>query len=322
MKSTRTELISLYTSGSTGKPKEIQVQKKHVENSAKRTLDYLSINSGTILNCLSIDHIGGFMQKERARIAGLKFISLKPAKDPFKNVEIPWSEISLLSLVPYQLDFLLDSYPNELSLCSNILLGGAPVPNHLAEKVRKNNLTNCYETYGMTETLSHIALKNTLTQSQFHVLNGITLKSDERDCLVVSDSELEIEGLVTNDIVKITSPSTFKWLGRHDNVINSGGIKHVIELLEDQISKNSGNYRIMIYSLEHPELGETINLIVESNNPILELTQKEFYLSFLNKYQVPKHTTFIPKFSETATQKILRKNTISKASSYKRHKIT
>lgn len=309
--------FTLKTSGSTGKPKEIILLEQHVKNSALRTLKSLKIHSGTVLNCLSTEHVGGFMQVQRSKYGELKLINLTPSKNPFKDKKIPWQEIALLSLVPYQLDHLLDLYPKELALCKNILLGGAPLSKKLKNKISLMGLTNCYETYGMTETLSHIALKKTNFETEFTALEGITLDTDERDCLIINDTKLDIEGLVTNDIVKITSSNSFIWLGRADHVINSGGLKHLVEELENKIEQLPINHRIMVFSRKDEKLGETIHLAIESEDEISTFTKKIFYSKLLSNYEIPKTVVFLPQFIESKTQKIMRNETKKLALDYK-----
>ena len=309
------EIFQFKTSGSTGIPKKINAHRKHLEASAKRTLEFLNIKEGIILNCLSSTHVGGAMQVIRSLVSDLELQSIPPSSNPFENQSIDWDRIALLSLVPYQLELLFDNYKDKLKRCQNILLGGAPLSEQLRIKIKEHQLTNCYETYGMTETLSHIALKNTCTEASYKCLKGVSISQDNRDCAIIADKQLNIPHLITNDIIQLHSASEFTWKGRYDNVINSGGLKHISETLEDKINKKLINRRLFIYKCQDVMLGETVNIAVENKSIIYELTKKEYYKEILNQYEIPKTIIFLPEFKETKNQKILREKSIEKYTS-------
>ena len=303
--------FTFHTSGSTGIPKTITASRSHLEASAKRTLIYFDINSGTVLNCLSVTHIGGAMQVIRALVYKLDLIVVTPSKSPFSIIIIPWEEVEILSLVPYQLDYLLTEIPYNLNQCKTILLGGAPVSNTLKCKLVDVNLSNVYETYGMTETLSHIALKNTLKDNFFTILKGIKISTDTRGCLRITDTFLKLDNLNTNDLVEIKDGKSFKWLGRYDNVINTGGIKVITEEIEGKIKSLFPKNDFFIFSKDHATLGEEINLVIKGVPFEIE---KSVFSSVLKKYEVPKNIYFLEKFIRTSTQKTLRKETIAQLS--------
>lgn len=304
------EEFNFQTSGSTGLPKVIKATRKQLVHSAKRTLSYLNISKGMVLNQLSCLHVGGAMQVIRALVGGLDLVFVAPDSKDLNQVKVDWSHIALFSLVPYQLDRLLKTNLQEIKSIQNILLGGAAISQPLKHQIIEFELSNVYETYGMTETLSHIALKKTLEEPHFTVLSGVTIEVDHRMCIIVHDTLLGIERLVTNDLVNLITPKTFKWLGRHDHVINSGGLKHVVELLESKLSNLIPDHSLIIYPKNHQTLGQTIHLLIESDHEIESLSHKCTYQGVLDKYQIPKTVAFMAQFCKTPTHKIIRGETI------------
>ena len=250
------------TSGSTGSPKSITVLKKHLESSAKRTLNHFNIIDGIILNWLSIQHIGGAMQMIRALSGNIDIHIVDAKKNPFESKTIQWSKIKLLSLVPYQLAHLLDIEFTEISKVKTILLGGSSPSNQLKQRIKELNYTNIFETYGMTETLSHIAIKNIVLENEFICLEGISISTNEKDCLIIEDNLLEIHQLITNDIVDISSNQSFIWKGRYDNIINTGSIKISPEELELKLSPLFQS-NFIIYGEKHEQFGEIVCMIIE-----------------------------------------------------------
>lgn len=294
------------SSGSTGQPKTIRATRQQLSSSAQRTLSHLNISGGMVLNQLSARHIGGAMQVIRALVGGLDLVLIAPDSKNLENLAVDWRQVVLFSLVPHQLDRLMKTNPKEIQTIQNILLGGAPLNPQLKHQIEQANLSNLYETYGMTETLSHIALKKTVDQPHFCVLEGVEIRTDERNCLVINDTKLGIKQLITNDLVELITPKTFKWLGRFDHVINSGGLKHVVEVLENKLSSLIPHHAYLIYALPHQTLGQTIHLLVESKEEIEKLTTKAHYLALLDPYEVPKTVAFVPSLKRTPTNKIKR----------------
>jgi O-succinylbenzoic acid--CoA ligase len=240
----------------------------------------------------------------------LDLIVVTPAKSPFVNIDIPWEGIEILSLVPYQLDFLLSISSKELFNCKTILLGGAPLSQTLRKRLLNENFRNVYETYGMTETLSHIALK-ALKEDYFTTLQGIGISIDNRGCLSITDTFLNLNNLITNDLIEIKNTQSFKWLGRYDNIINTGGIKVLTEELEVKIKAILPKNELIIFSRKHPSLGEEINLLIEGDQ--FEI-KTNFFTPILDRYLMPKNIYFLKRFNRTSTQKILRQETIKKLS--------
>ena len=302
------ETIAIKTSGSTGTPKTIQVEKNKMIASAKSTCSYLSLDSNkTGLLCLPPTYIGGMMMLVRAMVANFNLITVEPSKTPLGNTN---STINFTAMTPYQMEHSLESDENKISSIDTIILGGAPISSSLKEKIKA--LPNVvYETFGMTETLSHIALKEIKHSDYFQVLAPTTISVNKNQCLVIDAPHLGISSLNTNDVVELQSPTSFKWLGRKDFVVNSGGIKIHPEQLEEQISEITGlseDY-FLITSIYSETLGEQVILFYK----------KEFdkeKLSQLPKYHRPKESHFLSDFEYTANGKINRIKTKEKGLKY------
>ena len=191
----------------------------------------------------------------------------------------------------------------KLTNIKKIIIGGVKIHKSLEQELVK--LPNeIYETYGMTETITHIAAKR-VGERAFTVLPNVTVSSNENNCLVVHAKKINPEPIVTNDIVEIVSDTQFVWLGRFDNVINSGGIKLIPEKIEEKLSTHIPR-RYFVYGQADDVLGEKVVLYVEGEPIAID----EEVFSVLDKYEKPKNIVFIPKFTVTATGKIVRKESI------------
>ena len=156
----------------------------------------------------------------------------------------------------------------------------------------------------MTETITHIAAKK-IGAEAFTALPNVTVSADNRDCLVIKAKNISKDPIITNDIVKLISDTQFIWEGRFDNVINSGGIKLMPEQIEDKLSTRIPR-RYFVYGQPDEALGEKVILYVEGE----PITINQSVFDVLNKFETPKEIVFIPKFKETATGKIMRKESI------------
>ena len=226
------DYIAAHTSGSTGAPKEIKLLKDDMRASARATNERFKIDSHSVIAYpLSTDYIAGKMMEVRAMEAGCRIIRMSVSN----YVEIS-SDIDLLAVVPSQVESLLqDKYLAKK--VRNIIIGGAPLCDDLATRLYYSG-ANAFATYGMTETCSHVALaKITDGEKIFEAMPGISFEKDQRDCLVINAPSFSFKKIITNDIVELIDDRKFKWLGRFDNVINSGGIKIYPETLEKEIQK-------------------------------------------------------------------------------------
>jgi len=225
--------VKVQTSGSTGVPKVIEIEKEKMLNSAKMTCDFLNLKKGnTALICLPIEYISGKMMVVRSISRKLRLIISDPSLKSLENLN---DSIDFCAMTPLQVENSLE----KIHFIKNLIIGGASVSESLKKKISQTLLpshspTQIYETYGMSETLSHIALKKIYPSQDeyFSIFDDIEISTDERNCLKISAPQLNSEILQTNDLVEIKNQNQFKFLGRIDNVINSGGAKIFPEQLE------------------------------------------------------------------------------------------
>jgi len=309
--------IEVQTSGSTGNPKLIQLQKKHMVNSALATGNYFSLFENTkVLLCLSVNYIAGKMMLVRALTLGWDLDFIEPISNPLKN---NIKKYDFVAMVPLQLENSLDSISN----VKKIIVGGAPVSNHLLKQLQ-NIDTEVFATYGMTETITHIAVKklnnfgnvisSAVEKDFYSILPNIKISKDKRNCLVIDAPNILDQKIVTNDIVEIISSTEFKWIGRLDAVINSGGIKLYPEEIESKLSKCIKS-EFFVAGIKDGRLGEKLILIIENSdqNSAKELVFNQINsLKTLDKYQKPKEIFFVDKLVKTPTEKINRKETLKK----------
>jgi O-succinylbenzoic acid--CoA ligase len=224
------DYVEAHTSGSTGKPKEIKLLKSDMIASAAATNKFFNLDASSVYVCpLSMDYIAGKMMAVRADLAGGKLCVIKPSN----TFELPDGQIDLLAIVPSMVDTL--SRVDDLTRVKNIIIGGASLDSRHRRWLIDNHV-NAFETYGMTETCSHVALKR-VTDDIFTALTGFIFSTDERQCLVIESRTMSFKRLITNDIVQLIDTESFAWLGRADNVINSGGIKLFAEQVEQDVTK-------------------------------------------------------------------------------------
>lgn len=305
------DYVEVKTSGSTGPPKKIKIQKQFMINSARATGKYFDLPQGTTaLHCLPVNFIAGKMMLVRAMLLGWKLDLVLPKANPLDRV---FKVYDFGAMTPFQLDNSL----NRLHVLRKLIVGGGAVSSNLQNLVQGID-TEVYETYGMTETVSHIAARKVNAKNKeqdplpFTVLPNVTVSTDDRDCLIVKAPQLTEETLVTNDVVDLISDKSFIWKGRYDNVINSGGIKLHPEEIEAKLAPIIA-HRFFVSSLPDPALGEKLVLLVESDFSEVALNNLEREIKSyrkLGQYEIPKKIYFIEKFEETANGKVHRENTL------------
>ncbi len=275
--------LEAHTSGSTGSPKEILLPREAVRLSALRTNNFFSITSSSLLHsCISPEFIGGKMMMIRALESGAKLTYEVPSNRPTLLAEVT---IDLLSVVPSMMHSLLarkrdGSLPN----VRNILIGGSSIPANLKHEIAESGLT-AYESYGMTETCSHIALRKIeLSEKPFKALDGINITTDSRNCLVITIPGID-NPIVTNDIVELTSDG-FRILGRADNVIVTGGRKVYPEAIEHKIGELTDEVFI-IAGRKSEFWGEEVIVWFESDCVPEEIIPSEDFISELRSRLAP-----------------------------------
>ena len=304
------------TSGSTGLPRKISFNREQLEVSARLTADALGLQRGwTALICLDVQLIAGAMMIVRSLVTGMNMIIRNPSANPFDSLTDP---AEFTALVPYQLLMALEKNPLLFNQFKIVIVGGAPLSPETSNRLQILS-PSFYATYGMTETITHVALQKLNRkdrQDYFQLLPGIHASTDARNCLVIRASHLGKDPIITNDVVMLLNERQFRWIGRADHVINSGGVKIQAEKIEHAldsiINKLSIQRRLFVAGLPDPKLGEKSVIVVEG----LRLTDEQENLirmrmnEELNKYEAPKTFCYVPRFVETATQKVDRIETL------------
>jgi O-succinylbenzoic acid--CoA ligase len=282
------------TSGTTADPREHQLHRKKMVSSARRTLDYFNLQPGDrALLCLPIRYIAGKMMVVRALVGGLDLVMTEPSGRPLKNLTGPFT---FAAMVPLQVHESL-SHGDSLSIIRTLVIGGGELHPAVKEKLTHMNSPAIYESFAMTETYTHFALRRingTLPDIPFRLLDGIRVSQDERGCLEVEVDDITAGKVTTNDLVEIApSGRDFQWLGRIDHVISSGGIKIIPELLEQQIRQWLGHDCLILPEADE-KLGEKLVLVVEygASEPPVDMW-KELLQSKLSGYEVPKRIVTI-----------------------------
>lgn len=289
--------IEMNTSGSTGIPKIIRVEKQAMVNSALATGDFFDLQPGKrILHCLPTNYVAGKMMFVRAFILGLDMDFVAPSSHPLENVK---GNYDFCGMVPLQAKNSL----SELGRFKKLIVGGAKVNKSLAQELVKLP-GEIYETYGMTETITHIAAKR-IGEEAFKVLPNVKISADDRHCLVIDAHRISGEKIITNDLVDLVSDTKFIWKGRIDTVINSGGIKLIPEQIEEKLATSIPR-RFFVYGEADETLGEKLVLYVEGESYSID----ETIFDILDKYEKPKEIRFIPEFKETVLGKVIRKESV------------
>jgi O-succinylbenzoic acid--CoA ligase len=252
----------------------------------------------TMLHCLPTNYVAGKMMFVRSFILGLEMKFVEPSSDPLNNID---EKFDFCAMVPLQAKNSLEKL--KAGKIKKLIIGGVKVHKALEKELVKLPM-EIYETYGMTETITHIAAKK-IGEKAFTVLPNVKIYTDERKCLVIKAKNISNDEIVTNDIVNLISDKQFSWKGRYDNIINSGGVKLMPETIEDKLSTLIPR-RYFVSGQADETLGEKVVLYVEGENLAIEDT----VFDVLDKFEKPKDVIFIPKFKETATGKIMRRESL------------
>jgi len=317
------ESFTINTSGSTGTPKPIVITRAQMEVSAKMTIEALGLDEGdNALVCLNTEYIAGKMMLVRGMVCELNLYITEPSSNPLEDLPEDL-RIDFMAVVPLQMEAMIDQgYIDLLNKMKAIIVGGAPISLSLGEKMKELTCP-VFATYGMTETVSHIALKRMNgadASDYFQVLNNVAIAQDDRGCLTINAILTNNETIVTNDVVKIIDQKRFEWLGRADNVVNSGGLKIYPEQLENQVRQIliglDINCNLIIAGIADDSLGEKVVLILEvkeldsGNLDSIKLSLK----NSLPEYQAPKEIYCLENFVYTENGKFKRSDTKIKAS--------
>ena len=290
--------ITVTTSGTTGSPKKIQIEKQAMVFSALSTAEFFELKAGNlVLNCLSTNYIAGKMMLIRSFVLGFEMDFVAPTSNPVENNTKVYD---FVAMVPLQVENSI----NELINVRKLIIGGTKINQNLRSQLL-DLPTLVYETYGMTETITHIAVKK-ISDNYFSVLPNVTISTDDRNCLVIDVPRISNAKIITNDVVNIIDNSEFELLGRIDNVINSAGVKLFPEQIEIKLG-NKIQTRFFVIGIPDDQYGEKLALVVEGNS----ISFDDDFFNDLLPYEKPKFIYFVPDFLETESGKIKRKETLN-----------
>lgn len=314
------EWFELKTSGSTGTPKILSIHRSQIEASAKASLDFFQLQpSDTVVCPLSMQVIGGQMMVYRSLIGGLELHVLPADKSVSQlNTSVTYDFMPVSALQLYE---LLQHHPDKrpvLNGIKNILVGGSSVSEALLIQINKYLHTNVWQSYGMTETVSHIAMRriHPVKEEYYTLLPDIEIAVDARSCLKIKGAVTQQLWLQTNDVAELKNENQFTFIGRADFTINSGGIKIQVEPIEKIIETLFHEWQIdtafFVAGIPDDSLGEKMILVLE--NPLLCNEEQTKILNELTK-RLPKYHS--PKaiqtaaFCYTASGKINRRETLA-----------
>ena len=278
--------------------------------SAELTGQVLDLKKGdTALLCMPLEFVAGRMMLVRALVLGLNLVAVKPSSNPLKEASSE-TIIDFAAMTPMQVQETLKEPAAfiKLSKMKKLIIGGAPVNRQLENELQQIP-GEIFETYGMTETLTHIALRKingSKRSESFSVLPGIKISTDNRGCLIIHAQHLDEPDVITKDLVEIISPTQFRWLGRADNVINSGGVKIFPEQLEKKL-ESVIRERFIFTGMPDVKFGEKLVLVIETPTPEKFEKLPELIADILGAYEKPREIVFLEKFPETSTGKINRR---------------
>lgn len=312
----------LQTSGSTGTPKIISVERDQMIASAKATEIALQLKKNySALTCLDTRYIGGKMMLVRSFVTDMRILVVDPCSSPLQKIPVDHC-VNFTAFVPYQVRSMLESkHPHLLDYPDVVIIGGAMIDDGTISQLQHYH-SRYYETYGMTETISHVALRalnGTERKEYFECLPGIWIQQDERGCLTIEAPYLS-QKITTNDLVEIVKPGRFRWTGRWDNVINTGGVKVIPEEIESVLSKyfkEAGiENRFFVHGIPHEQLGSEVALVIEADDNNAVGVEKILpIISLLKKFERPRKLLTAEQFVSTPTGKINRFKTLEIISS-------
>ena len=308
-----------HTSGSTGKPKPIYLSRLSMIESANMTMDWLHLQEGdNVLLCLPIEYIAGAMMLVRALVLKLNIVLVEPSQNPLEEITKPIN-IHLASFVTTQWSTILQSNPNLFTFFSEvkgILIGGSELTSSV-ELLTKEIQLPIFQTYGMTETSSHIAFRQISSEDAiYQCLKGVQIKLNDYGCLCIHSPSTLNQWIETNDVAELIHVNQFSILGRNDFAINSGGRKIHPEIIEkcchSFFAQHSITCKTFAYGLDDDFYGQKLVLFIETIDELNIQIQLIDYLKLnLESWEVPKQFIVLPEFLYTKTGKIDRPNTLT-----------
>ena len=301
--------IRFHTSGTTGPPKTIHFSKKQVIYSAENTSAFFRLSSvDHLLLCLPAEFVAGRLMMARVLVSGASLTWLEPALNPLADIDS--HDISFAAFTPAQVATILnnDDTREKFSKIRQVIIGGGEISTQLETELATFPHA-IYATYGMTETLTHVAVRKIGESVYQGVYKDVIFSTNESDCLVIDLPFISNTPILTKDVVEIITPGSFRWKGRLDHVINTGGIKLYAEELEKKIVQAGilDVQRFYISSKADPVFGQSPVIVLlkgghEKDTAAL-LTRIN---GVLNKHESIKHVVFFDKFDFTETGKLKR----------------
>ena len=298
--------VPVDTSGSTGAPKRLPADKRRMAQSARRTCAFLGLEPGDrILLAMPLRYIAGKMVVVRALVCGLDLVPVEPCLAPFARLDAP---CALAPVTPMQAwESLADPRARDMLFASrHLLLGGGPVSAELARRL-SGAPCQAWSSYGMTETLSHVALRRVNgpgASEWYEPLPGVALSRTAEGTLCISAPAVCRETLATNDLCEMDARGRFRILGRRDNVVGTGGVKVQIEAVE-ALLEAAMRAPFCIAGVQDPRLGEKIVLLHEEEASPAELEARARKL--LPRHWVPRAFFKVEAVPRTGTGKPARK---------------
>lgn len=297
--------LLVHTSGSTGKPKPMLVEKRRMEASARITCGFLGLRAGdTALLCMPLDFIAGKMVVVRSLVWGLRLVAVEPSGHPLKGLtESP----TFAAMVPMQVynSLKVEEERRLLRGITHLIIGGGAINNDMAEELR--GFPNAvWSTYGMTETLSHIALRRLSgaeASEWYEPFDGVGVTTNADGCLVIDAPAVCAQPLVTNDIAEVAPDGRrFRIRGRRDNVVCSGGLKLQIEEMEARLQPHL-NVPYMISKRPDDKFGEAVVLLAVTDDmeSVREVCRKH-----MPRYEQPRYFLAVSELPMTPTGKPAR----------------
>jgi len=313
----REETLSLTTSGSTGAPERISLSSSLLLWSAHQTKEALTLHNEDVFHCIPLSKVGGLMLFIRSLIFDWNVTFVEPSGDPMRNLGDQHTH-TLISLVPYQLGQILKSEASKhkLSRFKTVLIGGASIPPWMESEITSDvwSDTRFFHSYGMTETASHIAVREVGSSKPgtFTLVDGVKCRVDEYNRLSVEIPAVALS-INTNDLVEVHGRE-ITYLGRDDDVVNSGGLKlHLGPLhqrLESVLQQSGAHSEFLLWKMPHDTLGEQL-IFIGIQNEQEELIE-ELVRETLEPIEQPKKFFWIANFEYTASGKPHREKTLSK----------
>lgn len=313
------------TSGSTGDPKPITLRREQMIASAQATGAALDLRPGCrALVCLPTSYIAGRMMLVRGLVLNMEMTVVEPGSNPFASLPSD-DRFDFMAVIPLQLQTLLDGSSgtlDRLNAMQAILVGGGPVSAALEERIRPLTAP-IYHTYGMTETVTHIALRRLNSaemSSTFRALPGVEVGLDNRGCLRIKGPMTLDQWVETNDLAELQPDGSFRWLGRWDTVINTGGVKVQVEQVESALEEalrtlGLEKRRFFVGPLPDERLGQVVAAILEGE-PLgseAEAAIQSTLRDQLERFALPRRFVYLPSLTETPTGKIDRQANLRRA---------